>query len=367
MNSVDHRAPTPRAAVADPALARPDWTVGEPRNRARLWLDKNENADPEYAEVVARIVADIPREALYTYPESAPLYHKLARHLGVPVDCLLLAAGSDGAIRAAFDAFVAPGDTVVHAAPTFAMYPVYCRMYGAHAMPLAYRASEAGPVLDVETVIRTIREARPRMVCLANPDSPTGTVFRSEALRAIVEAAGAASALMLIDEAYYPFYEASVLSWISDYPHLMVTRSTGKAWGIAGFRIGYAAAAPGVATLLHKVRSMYETSTMSMAVFERLLDHVDDMRASVARLNDGKLSFVGAMEALRFRALAGHGNFCHVAFGAKAEAVHAALTEFVYYRRHSGEPCLAGFSRFTATTRARFQPVIERIRAAAEA
>ena len=356
--------PQSRAAVADEALVRPDWTAGQPRHPARLWLDKNENADPAMIDLVGRVIGEIPDHAHHSYPDSAPLYRKLGAYLGVPPECLLLAAGSDGAIRAVFEAYVEPGDAVVHTKPTFAMYAVYCRMYGARAVALEYRPSGEGPVLDAETVISAVREARPKLVCVANPDSPTGTVFPPDELRAIADAAGAAGALMLVDEAYHPFYAETALPWIGEYPHLVVTRSTGKAWAMAGLRIGYAAAAADVAAVLHKVRPMYETSTLAVAVFERMLDHTDEMVASVRRLDEGKQAFLGTMRGLGLRTLDGYGNFLHVAFGAKARAVHAALDGIVYYRRDSADPCLKGFSRFSATTRERFQPVIERIREA---
>ena len=355
-------SPHPRAAAAEPSLHRPDWTAGQPRDPARLWLDKNENADLTMIDLVGRIIAEIPAHAHHSYPDSAPLYRKLGTYLGVPPACLLLAAGSDGAIRAVFEAYIEPGDAVVHTKPTFAMYAVYCLMYGARAVALEYRVSSGGPALDADTVIAAIRESRPKLVCVANPDSPTGTVFPPDELRAIVDAAGAAGALMLVDEAYHPFYAETALPWIGEYPHLVVTRSTGKAWAMAGLRIGYAAAAANVAAVLHKVRPMYETSTLAVAVFERMLDHSDEMLASVRRLDEGKQTFLGAMRDLGLRTLDGYGNFLHVAFGAKAEAVHAALDGIVYYRRDSADPCLKGFSRFSATTRERFQPVIERIR-----
>ncbi len=146
-----------------------------------------------------------------------------------------------------------------------------------------------------------------------------------------------------------------------DYPHLMVTRSTGKAWGLAGLRIGYAVASPRIATLLHKVRPMYEVSTVAAAVFERLLDHAGAMAASVERLMAGKAAFLDAMAGLGFPVVAGHGNFAHVAFGEAAPRIHAALADIATYRRDFAEPCLKGFSRFSATTPELFQPVIEAI------
>ncbi len=353
--------PTPRPAIADAGLVRPDWTVESRRDPGMLWLDKNENTDPELIAVVAQVVAGLPNHAQHAYPESGPLYHKLAAWLSLRPENLLLAAGSDGAIRAAFEAFVSPGEVVIHTGPTFAMYGVYCRMYGAEAHAVDYRPSEAGPLLDVENLLAAIGDHSPRLVCLPNPDSPTGTVFDQDAMRAIIEAAGAVGAVMLVDEAYHPFHADTVLPWIKDYPHLMVTRSTGKAWGLAGFRIGYAAAAPDLTRTLHKVKSMYETGTMAMAVFEAMLDRVDAMEASVRRLLAGKALFAEAMRGLGLDVLEGNGNFIHVAFGPHAEDVHAALADIAYYRRDSAEPCLAGFSRFTVTTPELLRPVIDSI------
>ena len=356
--------PPPRTAVADPDLVRPDWMATRARDPRLLWLDKNENTDPELAALTARVLGEIGAENCFSYPDSAPLYRKLADWLGVAPENLLLAAGADGVIRSVFEAYVAPGDTVIRTNPTFAMYGVYCRMYGARTVTLDYRPSNDGPMLPAGEIIGAIEAERPRLVCLPNPDSPTGTVFAEAELGAIIEAAGAVGAVALIDEAYHPFWPPTVLPWTGRYGHLIVARSTGKAWGMAGFRIGYGAASPPLAAILHKVRPMYETSTIAVAAFERLLDHVDAMEASVERLEAGKRGFLEAMQGLGLRTLDGHGNFFHVAFGSRAEAVHAALADMVLYRRDHDEPCLKGFSRFTAATPEMLAPVIDRIRAA---
>ena len=210
-------------------------------------------------------------------------------------------------------------------------------------------------------LFRSISDAQPKMVCLPNPDSPTGTTFDGLEMRAIIEAAARCGALMLVDEAYYPFHKETVLPWVKDYDHLIVTRSTGKAWGLAGVRIGYAAASSDIARNLHKVRAMYETNTLAMAVFEAMLDYEDEMLESVARLEAGKTFFLQSMQALGFRTLNGQGNFMHVAFGVHAEAVHEALENLVYYRKDFAEPCLKGFSRFSSTTPELFKSIVNRI------
>ena len=98
-----------------------------------------------------------------------------------------------------------------------------------------------------------------------------------------------------------------------------------------------------------------------------MLDHEDAMRQSVTRLNNGKSYFLGEMQSMGYRVLHGYGNFLHVDFGNDREAVHAALESHVYYRKDFRETCLQGFSRFSATTSANFEPIVARIRAASAA
>jgi histidinol-phosphate aminotransferase len=363
MTKTKFATPVARAAVADPELTRPDWTKGAPRDPRLLWLDKNENADPTLNEVTRRVLAEVDPKMLYTYPESRALYEKLAAWAGTTPANLLLAAGSDGVIRSVFEAFVERGDAVVQTSPTFAMYPVYCRMYGAQAVSLEYRAGTHGPELTVDDFARAIETSRPRIVCLPNPDSPTGTVFSPDDMRRIIELAGDAGAVMLVDEAYHPFYAHSVAAWTDDYPHLVVARTFAKAWGMAGLRIGYAISHPDMAKLLHKVRPMYEVNTVAVAAMERMLDFAGEVEDSVRRLNAGRDGFLDAMEALGLQVLRAKGNFLHVAFGEKAAAVHAALADKVLYRKDDPyNSALKGYSRFSATTPELFAPIIATIR-----
>jgi histidinol-phosphate aminotransferase len=361
MSNHHYVAPAARAPVADPKLFRPDWTGGVPRDPNLLWLDKNENTDPALAKLTKRLLSEIDSIAISSYPECTPLYQKLAGHLGLKADHILLTAGSDGAIRSVFEAFINPGDVVVHTVPTFAMYGVYSSMYGAKVVPLVYQPSDRGPTLAVQEVVNTIEKVCPKLVCLPNPDSPTGTVFSPSDMRQIIEAAGKAGALILIDEAYYPFYEHTVVPWVDEYNHLVVTRTFAKAWGISGLRIGYAVSCPDVARLLHKVRPMYEVNTVAVALVERLLDFSPEILASVRRINAGRDAFLDEMKSLQLRTLMTHGNFLHVAFSQYASAVHERLKNVVLYRLDFSDPCLKGFSRFSATTVERFQPIIEHI------
>jgi histidinol-phosphate aminotransferase len=333
-----------------------------PRRADQLWLDKNENVDPALMVVVRAVLRETPPLALATYPEAGELYRKLAAWCGLAPEQLLLTPGSDGAIRVAFEAFVEHGDPVVHTSPTFAMYPVYSQMFGARVERVEYHRTDDGPRLDADTLMKAVRDRRPKLVCLPNPDSPTGTALESDALAELLRVCESAGAVLLVDEAYHPFHDFTVADWTSRSKNLVIARTFAKAWGAAGLRIGYAIAHPETAALLHKMRPMYEVSTVAVEFMSRMLDRAGEMSASVARILDGKAYFVGEMRALGFSVLPTAGNFVHVAFGGRGSAVHAALAGQVLYRAAFSEACLAGYSRFTVAPRPIMARVVELIK-----
>ncbi|MDC0033752.1 histidinol-phosphate aminotransferase family protein, partial [Alphaproteobacteria bacterium] len=338
---------TPRPAIADVRLTRPDWTSIARDPGAALRLDKNENTDPILRGLIADQLSSIDPAAALDYPEMAPTYHLLARHLGVEAQNILIAAGSDGAIRAVFEAFISPGDVVVHTEPTFAMYSVYSAMFGATAVPIAYQRSNHGPSLSSSEFCAHILAVKPKLICLPNPDSPTGTEFRLGELETIVSTGAEVGALTLIDEAYFPFSDVTAIPLVSEFENLIVTRTFAKAWGLAGLRIGYLVAQSALAVLLHKVRPMYEVNGVAIALLGAMLDRAKDVEQSVGRINAGKVGFAERMRALGLNVLDGSGNFIHVDFGEARQNVHLALRGRVLYREDFKEPCLAGFSRFT--------------------
>lgn len=356
-----YQTPKPRTSIADPSLVRPDWVHSPTRGPGPLWLDKNENSDPELLRVTRKILEGMDPLYLYTYPESPSLYKKLGNFLDLPPEHLALAAGSDGVIRYAFEAYVGVGDTVIHTLPTFAMYPVYSAMYGAKTFALEYERTESSPALPVSKLADAIRAHRPKLICLPNPDSPTGHVYNLEEMKMLITTAAETHSIILVDEAYHPFYEPSVARWTLEFPNLIVARTFAKAWGLAGLRIGYAIACPELSLYLHKVQPMYETSTFAMGFVEKMLNESEAVMASVRRLNEGKHYFLDEMRNLGFSVLRTEGNFLHVNFGDHRDRVCKALEGVVLFRPNFRENCLAGFSRFSSTTKEKFQPIVCRI------
>lgn len=310
------------------------------------------------------ILMSIQPWALATYPEAGEAYRKLADWVGVSSENILLTPGSDGAIRLVFEAFIEHGDAVMHTLPTFAMYPVYCQMFGARQYPLEYERKADAPVLDPLAIVSGIRKHRPKVLCLPNPDSPTGTVLSPDALREILSECEAVGALLLLDEAYHPFYPWSGVPWTEHSRNLVVARTFAKAWGAAGLRVGYAVAHREVIAVLHKMRPMYEVNALAVEFISKVLDSPSAMWEAVARINDGKRLFVEEMTALRFQVLPTTGNFVHVAFGEQGPAIHASLSNKVFYRESFSHPCLEGYSRFTAAPRPIMLQVVDVIKEA---
>ena len=343
-------------------LTRPDWTEGLERKEGLLWLDKNENIDPIYHNVIKSVLDKAPVQWLTTYPESAKLYKKIAEQESISASQCLLTAGSDGAIRHVFDGFVKNGDNVIHTSPTFAMYPVYCKTHGAIPHPIDYKMGNSGPHFDLADLLQAVDEIKPKLVCLPNPDSPTGTVLDPTEIRTLVEKCHRAGSLVLIDEAYYPFYKYTAMPLIDEYPNLIVARTFSKAWGISGLRIGYLASNSHIAQILHKIRPMYEVNTFAVNFTYHLLDHVDELQKSVNRLNSGKDYFIAEMNKMGFETPRTYGNFLHVNFAQYSRNIESLLQNNVYYRQSFSHPSLACYSRITATTKENFEPIVELIK-----
>jgi histidinol-phosphate aminotransferase len=356
----------PRRALLNPELKRPSALASVPRDPKALWLDKNENLDPVLLARAHEVLSEMAALNAATYPEAGAVYRKLGAWAGVAPESLILTHGSDGAIRLAFEAFVEHGETVVHSSPTFAMYPVYCQMFGAKAVAIEYQRKGDEPFLDVDAFITAIKKHAPKLACLPNPDSPTGTIVSPDGLKRILGACEDSGTAFLLDEAYHPFHAWTAVEWTKTSRHLIVARTFAKAWGAAGLRIGYAVAHPETIALFHKMRPMYEVSTVAVEFMSRMLDKPADMDASVARIKDGKAHFIERMKGLGFTVMPTDGNFMHVAFGAKGPAIHAALAGKVLYRAAFDHPSLAGYTRFSVAPRDIMSKVAGMIEKAAE-
>jgi histidinol-phosphate aminotransferase len=324
-------------------------------------LDKNENTDPAMIDLVSRLVRDTPTSYATAYPDCFPLYDALASWLQVDIEQLLLGAGADGLIRSVFEAFVAPRDHILFATPTYAMYEVYARMFGARIASVQYRYSDEGLFFDMCEFVAMARNHPPRVICVSNPNSPTGTVLSRNEIVAIAKTACEVGSVFLIDEAYYPFHAESGVGLIDQYDNIIVIRSFSKAWGLAGLRVGYGIGSQRLVEMLHRVRSSYEVDHFAASVATGLLAYVNEMHDSVNRLIAGREWFNERLRLLGLDVPQTATNFSLVDFGDGADTVREALDGLVKYRNRFEHSAMQNLCRFTSATVEQLEPVVERI------
>jgi len=156
---------------------------------------------------------------------------------------------------------------------------------------------------------------RTKIVALANPNNPTGTVLDEKVLVAIAQRAERHGALVLIDEAYYHFYKRTMLGYLPRFDNLVVTRTFSKACGVAGIRLGYAIGHPQVIASLNKVQPIDHVNVFAVQIGMYLIDHEDLIECYVRRTNAGKAYVLKALAAMGLAAVDSHANFVLVDLG----------------------------------------------------
>ncbi|HMA05808.1 MAG TPA: histidinol-phosphate transaminase [Methanomicrobiales archaeon] len=294
-------------------LAGIERTPADRTDRIRwIRLDKNECTLELPPEVLDEIRSRIDPEFLACYPEVYQLYDALSAHLRLPSEELLVTAGSDGAIRAAYDSFVEPGGEVVNLQPNFAMYDVYTRLYRGNPVDVYYHPETLA--LDLPAVLAAIGP-RTSLVVLSNPNSPTGTEIPQEAVAAIAREAARHGATVLVDEAYHPFSPATSLPLLSRFENLLVVRSLSKAFGLASARVGFAAGNPALIRAMGAFRPIYEVTSYGVLCATTILGRYDLVEQAVARILGAKEWFAGRCRDTGIGVLPGAANFVNVMVG----------------------------------------------------
>src|SRR5215469_2573176 len=199
--------------------------------RDGLRLDFNENTAGCSPRVLDRL-RTIGFEDLARYPEKAFAERKMAEFLGVDDSELLLTNGTDEAIHLLCQTYLEAEDQAVIVVPTYSMYRIYVMAAGANVTAVPMGTSFEFPfaaLCDAST-------ERTRLIAIANPNNPTGTLAPIDQLLTLAKSAPRAA--VLIDEAYFEFCGTSVLGEKRGYPNIFVARTFSKAYGLAGLRVG---------------------------------------------------------------------------------------------------------------------------------
>ncbi|GEA83945.1 histidinol-phosphate aminotransferase [Cellulomonas gelida] len=347
---------TPEATVTGPTSlpVRPELAglepYGAPQIDVPVALNVNENPYAPSEQVVADVAAAVADAArgLNRYPDRdfEALRADLAAYLlaesgvGLGAEQLWAANGSNEVMLHLLQAFGGPGRTALSFAPTYSMYPEYAR--DTSTAWVAGRREEDFS-LDPDVARATIAEHAPSVVLLASPNNPTGTALPTATILAVLDAAAQVpgGCVVVVDEAYGEFRRRgtpSALELLADHPHLAVSRTMSKAFGLAGARVGYLAASRELVDTLRVVRLPYHLSAVTQAVARAALAHSAELMAQVGALRDERDALVVWLRARGLQVADSDANFVLFGLFEDRHAVWQGLLDRGVLIREVGPP-----------------------------
>ncbi|GAB6984233.1 histidinol-phosphate transaminase [Nocardioides pyridinolyticus] len=329
--------PQPRRNVAE----IPPYVAGKPPTvrpgMTSYKLSSNENPYPPLPGVVEAVQAGV--GAMNRYPDmgSVALYEALARRLGVPAEHLSVATGSVGLIYQLVQAFCDPGDEVVFAWRSFEAYPIAVTAAAATAVRVPVRADGRH---DLDAMAAAITD-RTKVVLVCTPNNPTGPAVTQSELDAFI-AQVPSHVLVVVDEAYVEFVRmddaVDGIATYGQHDNVVLTRTFSKAYGLAGFRVGYAVAPAPIAGALRAVSLPFGVSTVAQAAATASLEREDELLERVEALVAERARVVAGLRDAGWDVPEAQGNFVWFELGERTAEFAAAADEAgIVVRPFAGE------------------------------
>lgn len=310
-------------------------------NRTGLRLDFNENTVGCSARVLQRL-RELDAEQLARYPERKPLEAVVAEHLGIHPEELLLTNGTDEAIHLICETYLEANDEAIIVVPTFSMYEIYAAATGAKVIGVPAGEEFRFPV---ENVLDHLN-ATTKLIAVANPNNPTGTLAPAADLLEI--AAAAPHAAVLVDEAYFEFCGQTLIPQFREVPNLFVARTFSKAYGLAGLRIGVLAGHADQMNFVRSVSSPYNVNSVALACLPEALADQNYVISYVKEVLSGRERLERELREWGIRYWPSHANFLLIYFGSQAAAFILGMRERgILVRDRSGDHGCAGCVRIT--------------------
>jgi histidinol-phosphate aminotransferase len=281
------------------------------------------------------------------YPDGGGYYLReaIAEHVGLSMANVILGNGSNEIIEFLGHAYLQPGDEVVAARHSFAVYRLMAQLFGARTVDVP----DPGFVADLDGMLAAITP-RTKEVFIANPNNPTGTmVFQDDIDRFMERVPG--HVVVVFDEAYYEFLDhpPDVLKYVRAGRNVVVLRTFSKIQGLANLRIGYGLAAPEIIEVLQKARQPFNANGIAQAGALAGLRDTEHMEATRRITHEGRNFLQSAFLDLDLEFVPSHANFVLVRVGDGRKVFEALLRRGIIVRA-MGSYGLPGWIRVSVGT-----------------
>jgi histidinol-phosphate aminotransferase len=297
-------------------------------------LASNENPLGPSPKALAAIRQKL--DQVHLYPDGDCFYLKrgLAQKLGVPPEQLIFGNGSNEIIELAARTFMRPGDEAVMAEQAFVVYQLIVQAVGGKgkAVPLRNFTHDLTAIADALT-------PHTRVVFLANPNNPTGTIYRREEWEAFLNRIST-DVLLIVDEAYFEYVEdhgyPDSLKYHRDGRAILTLRTFSKLYGLAGLRIGYGIAAKEIIAMMQRVRQPFNVNAPAQWGALAALSDTDHVRRSVEVNRRGLDYLAGEFTRLGLEFIPSYANFVLLRVGRGQEVFKQLLGQGVIVRPMAG-------------------------------
>lgn len=249
---------------------------------------------------------------LNRYPDGGGYYLKnaLSERLSVRPDNIILGNGSNELLDIAARTYMRPGDEAVMAQPSFVVYAMAVQSMGCRSIQVPLKDYTH----DLTTMLKAVT-GKTRIVFIANPNNPTGTINRKEEFDFFMQKLPE-GVLTVMDEAYYEYVSdsgyADSMKWFREGKDILVLRTFSKIFGLAGLRIGYGIARTDVITEMNKLRPPFNTNSVAQIAALSALKDDAHVRRSIEINEEGKRYLYGELERLKQRCVPTEANFIYM-------------------------------------------------------
>ena len=312
-------------------------------------LDANEGNKDLFKDLLKDIKEDF---YLNVYPDDnyTELKKAIVDYIGCKEENISVGNGSSELLDLCVKTFVDKDETILSLDPTFSMYSIYAQVFSAKYIGAK---AEEDFKLNVDSIIKDIKENNPKLIILCNPNNPTGSVLTKEEVRKIVKST---DALIALDEAYMEFGDESLIDEVMDYDNLLIVKTVSKAFSLAGIRMGYIVANEDIITSIEKVRAPYNLNSLSTYIATEALRQKERMFDYVKNIKEEREKIYKALVDLGVKAYKSSANF--VFFKSDIDNLQKKLVDKdVLIRKFSGK--LDGYYRVSVGTKGQNEKFLE--------